>query len=299
MSADRRHGRLHALCDQIGRKGPGTQMLTNKRTRAALGGLLIAALLVAGCGPGALSDRPADQQPIPSTNPETSQAPLSSPAAVADSPPATPTVPIQEPSLSRPPGQPPEGRDDATVVKQPGAAGAGPDRADPPVLPGAPVKPTASSGFDGAREFTWRDGEQTKRVYLTSDLIVVADEDISVAGSEVVARGVGQTIVRQPVGAAAQPVGQPVFRSPGGELLTLPGGVIVVFDPAWARSRIDQFFVDHAVPAGRVQARDYLPNAFFVTTEPGFPSLDLANRLAGTDGVLISSPNWQTETATR
>ena len=45
----------------------------------------------------------------------------------------------------------------------------------------------------------------------------------------------------------------------------------------------------------RVSELDYVANGFFVETEPGFPSLDLANALAAQDGVEISSPNWGRE----
>ena len=41
--------------------------------------------------------------------------------------------------------------------------------------------------------------------------------------------------------------------------------------------------------------RTFTTNAYFIETEPGFPSLNLANELAGQDGVVLSSPNWQTE----
>ena len=45
----------------------------------------------------------------------------------------------------------------------------------------------------------------------------------------------------------------------------------------------------------RVSELDYVTNGFFVETEPGFPSLDLANALAAQDGVETSSPNWGRE----
>ena len=48
-----------------------------------------------------------------------------------------------------------------------------------------------------------------------------------------------------------------------------------------------------------MQERDFAINAFFVETEPGFPSLNLANELAEQEGVLISSPNWRTEVSLR
>ena len=45
----------------------------------------------------------------------------------------------------------------------------------------------------------------------------------------------------------------------------------------------------------RVSELSYAANGFFVETEPGFPSLDLANTRAGQEGVELSSPNWGRE----
>ena len=93
----------------------------------------------------------------------------------------------------------------------------------------------------------------------------------------------------------AQSDSQPVFQSDTGETMTLPGGVLLVLDAEWDQARIDRFFKDNHVDRGLVQERTFTTNAYFIETEPGFPSLNLANELAGQDGVLLSSPNWQTE----
>lgn len=273
------------------------------RMRAAIATLLAMALLAAGCQPGAESDRATSEQPPPPTASATPQVlgndADTAVASLPTEPPIPITGPVQRHPTARSLNQAPEGPDDSAADPRPGPTGVGPARAGPPALPGAPAKPPAGNQIAGATEYTWQDGEQTQRVYLASDLIVLDDGEASADGSEIVARGGGRSIVRQPGGTPTQPAGQPVFRSAGGELMTLPGGVIVVFDPAWTRSQIDRFFNDHDVAAGRVQTRDYLPNAFLIATKPGFPSLELANQLAAADGVLISVPNWQTETTTR
>ena len=49
----------------------------------------------------------------------------------------------------------------------------------------------------------------------------------------------------------------------------------------------------------RVEKLGFIENGFFIETDPGFPSLDLANALAPQEGVLISSPNWWTEVTVR
>ena len=55
------------------------------------------------------------------------------------------------------------------------------------------------------------------------------------------------------------------------------------------------FSPTNGIKMDRVSELDYVANGFFVETEPGFPSLDLANALAVQDGVEISSPNWARE----
>ena len=113
------------------------------------------------------------------------------------------------------------------------------------------------------RAYTWQDGDRTLTVWLQEDGL------------------------------------QPVFRSESGSLMTLPGGVILLLAASWDQTRIDQFFARHDIQQSRVSAQAFADNAFFVATAPGFPSLELANALAGQDGVLIASPNWRTEAELR
>ena len=83
--------------------------------------------------------------------------------------------------------------------------------------------------------------------------------------------------------------GQPVFRSDSGELMALPGGVLVLLqsdtDPA-------ELLAPEGVAPGRIQPLGGLPDAWVVQTEPGLASLELANRLAELEEVLLSQPNW-------
>ena len=81
--------------------------------------------------------------------------------------------------------------------------------------------------------------------------------------------------------------------------MTLPGGVLLVLDPEWDPSRVDDFFAEHGIAAGHVEEEDFATNAYFISTEPGLPSLLLANELAGEEGVLISSPNWRSQVVLR
>ena len=84
----------------------------------------------------------------------------------------------------------------------------------------------------------------------------------------------------------------PVFRSESGALMTLPGGVLLVLSSEWSQAETNAFFSNNEIKMDRVSELDYVANGFFVETEPGFPSLALANALPAQDGVEISSPNW-------
>ena len=146
------------------------------------------------------------------------------------------------------------------------------------------------------RVYTWRDGGRTRRAYLQADLIVARDGAVG-SGDAQVRKSVQGKIVR--VAAASEVEGQPVFRSTSGALMTLPGGVLLVFDRAWGEEEMDAFFSANGIGADRISPLGAIPNGFVVATEPGFASLELANALAGQNGVRLSSPNWWKERATK
>ena len=144
--------------------------------------------------------------------------------------------------------------------------------------------------------YTWKDGDRTSRAFLQADLVVSPGGAVSFGGTPVARTSQGR-IVR--VAAASQVEGQPVFRSASGALMTLPGGVLLVFDPDWGEGETDAFFAAHGIAMDRLSPLGEIPNGFVVETEPGFGSLELANALAGQDGVRLSSPNWWRERTTR
>ena len=81
--------------------------------------------------------------------------------------------------------------------------------------------------------------------------------------------------------------------------MTLPGGVLLALDPEWDQARVDSFFSENDISNDRTSELSFIENGFLVETEPGFPSLYLANELALKDGVIISSPNWWREVETK
>ena len=140
--------------------------------------------------------------------------------------------------------------------------------------------------------YSWQDGDRTLNVVLQNDLAV--QETVSIKSDDVVVVAGGDTSIveRRPGHGSVEPV----FRDEsGGGLMTLPGGVLVALDPQWDQEQVDEFFERNGIDADRVSEMGFIPNGFVVQTEPGFPSLELANALAGQDGVTVSSPNWWRE----
>ena len=156
----------------------------------------------------------------------------------------------------------------------------------------------ASSEMEGASQgmvYTWQDGDRTLKAVLQA--APVAQETETAAGASedhAVTKGEADSIVRKQSELGSG--GQPVFRSEsGGALMTLPGGVILALDPEWDQDAVEKFFSQNGISLERASELDFLDNGFFVETEPGFPSLELANALAGQEGVILSSPNWSRE----
>ena len=145
--------------------------------------------------------------------------------------------------------------------------------------------------------YTWEDGNRTLRVVLQTDL-VVQETAANISEDVVVARGAKDSIVQRQTKHGQD--ARPVFRSEsGGGLMMLPGGVLLALDPEWDQAKVESFFSLNGILADRTSELGFLENGFLVKTEPGLPSLDLANALAGQDGVMISSPNWWREMETK
>ena len=170
-----------------------------------------------------------------------------------------------------------------------------PDKSQAPVPPTERSNREADSGQ--GMVYTWDDGGRSMRVVLQADL-VVQKTSADTPEDAVIARGSGDSIVRRQAGHIQE--ARPVFRSEsGGGLMMLPGGVLLALDPLWDEGEIESFFSSNNISTDRISELEFLQNGFLVETEPGFPSLDLANLLADQEGVLISSPNWWSEVETK
>ena len=144
--------------------------------------------------------------------------------------------------------------------------------------------------------YTWEDGDRTLKAWLQEDLTVRRDGAETPEGTYVVRTGDG-AIVR--VEGGRRSVDLPVFRSQSGALMTLPGGVLLLLSPEWSKKQVDAFFDGNGIVPDRVSELGWIDNGFSVRTDPGFPSLELANALDGQAGVELSSPNWWREHTTR
>ena len=234
-----------------------------------IAGIVLAAA-AAGCG-----DSPGSEQ----TQPAAPEPPAAEPSA------ARATVDAVSDDL-------PERRGDSTAAAA--ASSRGPAREGGGLLeadtsPAGPAYgPSAVASVQGA-EYTWQDGGVTRRMRLQSDL--VAQPTSANRGDDVVAIESGALSIVRKQARHEQGVGEPVFRTESGHLVTFPGGVLIMLDGEWDAARVGRFFWGQGIAMSRVEAQNFAPNAFLVATEPGFPALELANALAGQEGVVFSVPD--------
>ena len=161
--------------------------------------------------------------------------------------------------------------------------------------PSSGTSPLEDGSSQAATVYTWQDGDRIQRVLLQEHL-AVQDTGDSKPGDVVVAKAGESSIVRNQAGpqqTGPQQEGGPVFLSEsGGTLMTLPGGVLLKLDSNWDQDTVEEFLSDNGIETERASPLGFIENTFFVETEPGFASLELANSLAAKEGVEISSPNW-------
>ena len=90
--------------------------------------------------------------------------------------------------------------------------------------------------------YTWEDGDRTLAAYLQTDLVV--DDGSADSPRDVVAANTGGGNIVKGTGGRSDGGTLPVFRSESGTLMTLPGGVLLVLDPAWSEAQVSSFFAD-------------------------------------------------------
>ena len=243
------------------------------------------------------NDPPPSATPATAPTGATEQANDPPPSATPATAPAGATEQANEPPPSATPSTPPPtAGDDLTARPRPASSGLRqlPDEESESPSDWASLDDVSRSA-QGA-EYTWQDGRHTRRAHVQIDLVAQAEGETR--SDDIVVRGGGEEHVvrRQPRHDEAA---LPVFRSESGEILTLPGGVLLALDASWDQARVDQFFLENGITGDRIARQQFAVHGFLVETAPGFPSLELANTLAAQDGVLLSSPNWRREESPR
>ena len=272
--------------------------------RVAIGGVALLLAGAVGCAlpPDAAPTDPADPtptaQPAAQTTPTDSAdpTPAAQPAIQTTSSSARATVQgsASGESSTKRADTPAAGE---MAASRPGARGLEREVPLEEPTPGPVTRdPSVGASAQGA-EYTWRDGDVTRRVRVQLDLVSQPSSQNRVS-DVVVVDGGGRSIVRKRADDAAG-TSDPVFRAESGQLMTLPGGVLVMLDGDWDSARIERFFSENSIAMSRVEEQIFAPNAFLVSTDPGFSSLQVANALAGQDGVIFAVPDWQTETTER
>ena len=233
---------------------------------------------------------PSDPSPTPSPVPEEQDATLT---GTLVAPKLAGNSPHNAANATPSPSPVPTADDALEFVPTDSRASAGRDGGITEVGQEASQKRSPPTGPVQGPAYTWEDGDRTLTAYLQTDLVVDKGSD-GLPRDIVEADDGGSNIVRS---ADAQSEGDtlPVFRSESGSLMTLPGGILLVLSAKWSQAETDAFFSDNDVKMDRVSELSYVANGFFIETEPGFPSLELANELADLDGVEVSSPNWGRE----
>ena len=204
---------------------------------------------------------------------------------------ASGAIPASEPAVTPMPA--PTAEPTVTPMPVPLKLPEVPDKSPPTERSTQSTRSERAAALDQGTIHTWEDGDRTMRVLLQNDL-VVQKTAANTSEDVMVAEGAEDSVVHKQ--ARHGPDARPVFRSEsGGGLMTLPGGVLLALDPGWDDAQVEDFFSHNDISTDRIVELGFLQNGFLIQTEPGFPSLELANALAGQDGVLISSPNWWTD----
>ena len=228
----------------------------------------------------------SEAAPAGPTDPDRQRPAITVPFEQADTPPeqsfgkSSAVAQVGSPSLAS-----------SGVAEAGGAAQSSPVTIPPEALPEQGVADAVQQA-ENQTEYTWEDGDRTLTVTLQTDLVLEESAGVVAEGS--LATTPGGSVVRS-ANSRGRNTGLPVFRSPSGVLMTLPGGVLLLLDQDWSETRVKRFFADNAISPSDVSELGWIDNGYFIETAPGFPSLRLANALAGQEGVEISSPNWWQE----
>ena len=96
-------------------------------------------------------------------------------------------------------------------------------------------------GVNQGTVYTWQDGDRTRKVVLLTDQ-VVQEVTSNISEDGAIDKGDAENIVQKQSQRIADT--GPVFRSQsGGEIMTLPGGIILALEPEWDQATVEEFLV--------------------------------------------------------
>ncbi len=171
---------------------------------------------------------------------------------------------------------------------------------------------------DNSESFTWYDGSKKRKIKIIPDMVaefsanhpaeksVIKKED---ANARVISSKHGMhiwKISQQPMKKAVQR-GQipatlkgkfsPLFKDSSGRKRALPGNIIVYLDKSWDQEKVYSWAKSKNIEI--IKCISAYLNAYLIKTPPGLESLNIANKLYGTPGVVSASPNWWKEVSMR
>jgi len=175
------------------------------------------------------------------------------------------------------------------------------------------------------KSYVWYDGDQPRRVWINPELMAEFDredrdgrpEGGTVRSNFPKARALkgrhkGARIWQMEPGIHADAAAKhlngkrpknkysPVFHDRGTNAArkrALPGNVIVFLNPDWDQSEVDQWASGRKLEI--VKKLDIGRNVVVVKTGPGLETLEMANSLRGTEGVVSTTPDWWEEVTLR
>lgn len=149
-----------------------------------------------------------------------------------------------------------------------------------------------------ANGLSYREGERVVPVYLDSDTVGQI-EGQAVRFVPVPSAEAKASLQKGTMPASLQGQYVPVFRNAenGGSRFASAGGVIVYLPSGWTQSQVQAWVTTQGLQLQQVF--DPTRNGLLVQSAPGFPSLELANRLLKLSGVQTAKPLWYRETTTR
>lgn len=154
------------------------------------------------------------------------------------------------------------------------------------VAQNATIDPELIAEFGGSKTL----GKQTKAV-----------EQNDRSGGKVtlwrISEGSTPTVVKSAKTTNPKGVYSPVLRDASGQIRALPGGVIVRLNPNLSSQEAAAWLADQNLTV--IRPLEIGKNTFVIRSEAGLASLELANTLQQTEGVVWAQPDWWQERVKR